>query len=271
MKRIILNSLFGVTVLFLTACVNSGEARNENVNVNQEVNSAENANGENTNANTDSGEVPTFTDADEAFAEGEKYFDQNENEKAIDAFRQATKLNPELAEAHFKLGIAYALVESLQETEATPTPEADATPTPKRKKNKKDKKERREARTKSEKSFENAITAYKNIIKKEPKNASAFFNMGRAYSKLGDDKEAREALEKAVKLEPDNSLYQTELGAVLIEFAKYDDAVRALKKAVQLDETNLQAEELLEEAEAGKKRIDFGVDKIIEGKKRGDG
>src|SRR5690349_18385173 len=42
--------------------------------------------------------VPTFTDANTAFTEGNKYFDQNETEKAIEAFKQAVKLNPDLAE-----------------------------------------------------------------------------------------------------------------------------------------------------------------------------
>lgn len=264
MKRIILNSFLGVTALFIIACGNNGEAQNENVNLNAQVNSAENVNAENANINAaDSGEVPTFTDADEAFAAGEKYFDANENQKAIDAYRQATKLNPDLADAHFQLGVAYALEEALEKEQETPTPETDTTPTPKKKKNAKPE------LTKSEKSFENAVTAYKNIIKKDKDNALAFFNMGRSYKKLGDDKEARKALEQAAKLEPENSLYQTELGAILIDFAKYDDAVRALKKAVKLDETNLTAQELLEAAEAGKKRVDFGANKIVEGKRKG--
>lgn len=266
MKRIILTLFLGVTTLFSIACESNGEARNDNAIVNAQINSAENVNGENPNVNAEiSEEVPTFTDADEAFAAGEKYFDANENEKAIDAYRQATKLNPGLADAHFQLGVAYALVEALEKQDAVPTPETEATPTPKRKKKKDEEREK----TKSEKAFENAVTAYKNIIKKDAKNAEAHFNLGRSYSKLGEDKEAKEALEKAVKLEPENSLYQTELGAILIEFAKYDQAVRALKKAVELDETNLQAAELLEDAEAGKKRIDFGVNKIIEDKKKG--
>ena len=264
MKRIILTSFLGVTALFVIACGSSSEAQNENTTANVITNSAENTNGENIGANAEiSEEVPTFTNADEAFAAGEKYFDASENEKAIDAYRQAAKLNPDFAEAHFQLGIAYALVEASEKEDATPTPEADATPTPKSKKKDEPK------LTKSQKSFENAVTAYKNIIKKEPKNAAAHFNMGRSYNKLGDDKEAREALEKAAKLEPENSLYQTELGAILIEFAKYDDAVRALKKAVDLDETNLLAQELLEAAEAGKKRVDFGANKIVEDRKRG--
>ena len=44
-----------------------------------------------------------------------------------------------------------------------------------------------------------------------------------------------------------------------MKLAQYDEAVRVLKKALELDPENSEAEELLEKAEAGKKRIDFGV------------
>ena len=55
--------------------------------------------------------------------------------------------------------------------------------------------------------------------------------------------------------------YQAELGAILIKFAKYDEAVGVLKKALKLNESNSQAQSLLEKAEAGKKRIDYGIPK----------
>lgn len=48
----------------------------------------------------------------------------------------------------------------------------------------------------------------------------------------------------------------------MINIAEYDEAVRALKKALEIDENNLQAEELLEKAQAGQKRIEFGKKQI---------
>ena len=47
-----------------------------------------------------------------------------------------------------------------------------------------------------------------------------------------------------------------------MKLAQYDEAVRALKKAIEIDETNLKAADLLEQAEAGKKRVDFGANQI---------
>ncbi len=214
---------------------------------------------ENVNVKPAETPLPEFTNAETAFAEGNKLFDASENEKAVEAYKQAVKLNPDFAEAYFKLGIAYSLLEKEQEASENP----DATPTPKpSKKAKKD----APPPTKANKSFENAVKAYKKILTKNPKDDAAHFNLGRSYNKLNDDKEAQKSLSQAVKLKPDDSQYQTELGAILIKLAQYDEAVAALKKAIKLDEGNLQAEEMLEDAEAGKKRVDYGANKIVKSK-----
>ena len=199
--------------------------------------------------------VPTFTDANTAFTEGNKYYDADETTKAIEAFKQAVKLNPDLAEAHFKLGVAYALVEKEKDAEVeVKINEPAPTKTPAKGKEVVKKKD-------SEKAFEEAVKAYKKIIAKNPKDDVAHFNLGRSYNKLNEDKEAEKSLRQAVKLKPEDSEYQTELGAILMKFAKYDEAIGLLKKALSLDESNSQAQDLLEKAEAGKKRTDYGIPK----------
>ncbi len=215
---------------------------------------------ENTDVNANSepptNEVQEYTDAALALADGNKFFDENQTEKAIEAYKQATKLNPDLAEAHFKLGIALALLESEQELIETPVEPVES--------DEKDEKETKEKKSNSIIAFENAITAYKKILKENPKDEVAHFNLGRVYDRLNNDKEARKSLEQAVKLKPEDTTYQTELGAILMKLAQYDEAVRALRKAVEIDEGNAQAIELLEEAEAGKKRVDHGAEKLKE-------
>lgn len=202
--------------------------------------------------------VPTFTNADEALAAGKKYLDENKTEAAIESLKQATTLNPDLAEAHFQLGIAYALQESEDEALQKVTDE----PTPTKTSGKTSKKGNKEAGvilTNSDKAFESAAQAYEKITKKDPKNADAFFNLGRSYNKIEMDREAEKALRQAVKLNPEDSEYQAEFGAILIKLAQYDEAVKVLKKAQELDENNLRAADLLEKAEAGQKRLNFGI------------
>jgi tetratricopeptide (TPR) repeat protein len=202
--------------------------------------------------------LPTFSDAETAFAEGDRLFDANEIEMAIEAYKQAVSLNPDFGEAYFKLGISYAIIEKQEETIPLGAQTEEESPTPAPKAKSKNKKEEEPVRTKkSEKAFENAVKVYKKFLAKNPKEDAAQFYLGRSYDKLNEDADALKAFREAVKLKPNNSEYQTELGKILIKLAQYDEAVRILKKALELDSDNLLAEEQLEYAEDGRKRIDF--------------
>lgn len=251
MKKVfILAVLFSV---FNGGCSRYDSTGNANsVNANLQIAASIETNQANANAKIEETPLPVFTDANEALAAGDKLFDESDNEKAIEAYLQAIKLNPDFAEAYFKLGLAYSQLEIEQKNAGVLTEEPEPTPT------KKGKKETPKL-SDADKAFENAVKAYKKILDKNPKDDQAQFNLGRAYNKLNEDADAQKALKEAVKLKPDDGQYQTELGAILIKLAHYDEAVVALKKAVEIDEENLQAQELLEKAQAGKKRIDFGV------------
>ncbi len=170
------------------------------------------------------------------------------------------KINPDLAEAHFKLGIAYALVEDTE-------PQTDAA-VEKPISTKKGKKDATQIVTKSDKAFDSAVKAYKKIVAKNPKDDAAHFNLGRSYNKLNQDREAQKSLNQAVKLKPDDALYQTELGAILIKLAQYEEAVNVLKRALKLDENNSLAEDLLEKAQAGSKRVGFAKKQNAEREER---
>lgn len=193
-----------------------------------------------------------FTDANAALAEGTKLLDTGDTERAIEVLNRAVELNPDLADAYFQLGIAYALIETRDsaviEEQVTPTP------TPGEKK-------QRVATTNSEKAFEKAVAAYKKQIDANGKDDVAYFNLGRAYNKLNEDEDAAKALKEAVELKPDDTEYQTELGAILVKLAQYREAISPLKKAIEIDPENSRAIDLLEDAEAGRKRIDFVTDK----------
>ncbi len=196
-----------------------------------------NTDASNANANAES-QFAHITDANVALAEGKRLLDENQTELAIQALQQAVTLDPELAEGYFQLGIAYSLYEMQLERSGAATGPANAKPN-------------------SQKAFERAVTAYKKWVEANPKDDVAFFNLGRTYAKLLKDEEAEDAFRQAVKLKPDDSEYQMELGTSLIRLAKYHEALGALKKALELDPSNSRAEELIEDAEAGRQRVSY--------------
>ncbi|NNF00843.1 MAG: tetratricopeptide repeat protein [Pyrinomonadaceae bacterium] len=254
-------------LVFIFICLlqfgcDSQAAKNRNANIVENYNRAvnkpggnandANVNQANANAEKANEEVPTFENAAEALARGNVYFDTNRVKQAINAYKQAIQFDPELAEAHFKMGVMYALIE--REEDEKPILPVEEESTTKKKKKKPEKRA-------SEKHFENAIKAYKKIVAKDRKNDSAYFNLGRAYNKLNEDQDAEKALRKATKLKPENTVYKTELGATLIKLARYEQAVRVLEQAKKLDDANSRAEDLLVEARSGRKRVNYGKDK----------
>ncbi len=208
----------------------------------ENANAGANANNADVKATSQFAEM---TDANTAIEAGNRLLDDNQTELAIEAFKRAVELDPNAAEAYFKMGIAYSLIEK----EKMRTGTGDVVPGDGVGKN--------PPKSNSDKMFELAVTAYKKVVDADAKNAPAYFNLGRAYNKLNKDKEAEEALAQAVKLKPDDSEYQTELGGIRIKLAQYREAIIPLKKALEIDPDNSEAAELLEDAEAGAKRVEF--------------
>ncbi len=207
------------------------------------------ANGE-MNSNANAAPVSAFahlTDPAAALAEGNRLLDDNQTEQAIEAFKRAVVLNPDLAEAHFQMGIAYALIESELEQSGVDVEPAIGP----------GEKKAGQVKLNSQKAFEKAVEAYRKLIAANAKDDVAQFNLGRAYNKLNKDEQAEDAFKQAVKLKPEDTEYQTEYGSILIKLAKYREAIGPLKKALELDAENSRAANLLDDAEAGAKRIDF--------------
>jgi tetratricopeptide (TPR) repeat protein len=153
---------------------------------------------------------------------GKEYYRKDQDEKASAAFQEAIKLDPGLAEAHFRLGLAYGAL----------------------------------GRTKdAEDSLKKAVETYKKFLESNGKDFDAHYNLGQAYAGLHRYEEAVREYRLATKIKSDDSDLYYDLGAALMKLAEYNDAVTAFSKSLEIDPENYRAEDALEESREGAKRI----------------
>jgi tetratricopeptide (TPR) repeat protein len=157
--------------------------------------------------------------------EGKELYRTDRDEKAVETFEQAIKLDPELAEAHFRLGLSYDALGKEQEAEAA---------------------------------YKKAIEMYKKHVDENSKDAEAHYNMGQAYAGLHLYTEAVREYRQATRLKDDDADIFYDLGTALSRLAQYDEAVSAFSKSLEIDPENYRAEDGLEEAREGVQRIRAG-------------
>ncbi len=171
---------------------------------------------------------------------GREFYRTDLDEKAVEAFLEATRLDPELAEAHFRLGLAFDAVGKEDE---------------------------------AEESYKKAVEKYKKQFQSDDKDAEAHYNLGQAYAGLHLYSEAIREYRQATRLKSDDSDIYYDLGVALSKLANYDEAVSAFSKSLEIDPQNYRAEDALEEAREGAKRIRAGKkhqEDILKKQKKGE-
>ncbi|HEV3469929.1 MAG TPA: tetratricopeptide repeat protein [Pyrinomonadaceae bacterium] len=171
---------------------------------------------------SDEAPLPPGSDARAYFERGLQDYRRNRDQAAVEAFREAIRLDPGFAEAYYRLGLALSATGQDEE---------------------------------SEKAFQEAVSAYEKLVKKDEEDSEAQFFLGLSYSKLGEYEKAVKAFKLAVKHAPeedDDRFY--ELGLAHYKLAEYVESVRALEKALEINPDNYPAADLLERARAGRER-----------------
>ena len=159
--------------------------------------------------------------------QGKQFYRNDQDEKAIDAFKAALKLDPDLAEAHFRLGLTYDALGEQQQ---------------------------------AEESYKKAVASYKKYFSVEgnEKDAEAHYNLAQTLAGLHLYTEAVREYRQAVKLKEDDADIYYDLGLALTRLAQYDEAIVAFEKSLAIDPENFRAEDELAEAREGVKRIRAG-------------
>ena len=165
------------------------------------------------------------TRAREHLAKGKDLYREDQDAEAVLEFQEAVRLDPELAEAHFRLGLGY---ESLGKTEE------------------------------SQAEYKKAVEAYKKYFGENRDDAEAHYALGQTYANLGNFSEAIREYREATKLKDDDPDIYYDLGVAHTKLAQYDAAAAAFSKSLELDPNYYRAQDGLDEAKEGIKRIRAG-------------
>jgi tetratricopeptide (TPR) repeat protein len=125
----------------------------------------------------------------------------NRPEEAVESFKEAIKLDPEYANAHCHEGI------SLQNLNR----------------------------------WKESVESFKEAIKLDPEYANAFCGYGATLGKLGRLEEAVELFKEAIRLDPENANAHIGYGFALSNQEKLREAAELFKEAIRLDPENANA------------------------------
>ena len=133
--------------------------------------------------------------ADYWFVRGYYYEEAGLHKKAIEAYKQAIRIKPDIAEAHYNLGVAYGELGMYRE----------------------------------------AMEAFKQAIRIKPDDAEAHYNLGVIYSKSGMYREAMEAFNQAIRIKPDYAKAHYNLGIIYLVLNDRGSALEQYKILKTLD------------------------------------
>jgi len=165
------------------------------------------------------------TQAKALLDKGKQLYRDDQDTDAVAAFEQAVKLDPDLAEAHFRLGLGYEALEKREEAESQ---------------------------------YKKAVEAYKKYFESNPDDSEAHYNLGQTYANLGNFSEAVREYRAATKLKDDDPDMYYDLGTAYTKLAQYDQAAAAFSKSLEIDPDYYRAQDALDEAREGIKRIKAG-------------
>ena len=165
------------------------------------------------------------TRAREQLEKGKEFYRNDQDEDAVLAFQEAIRLDPDLAEAHFRLGLGYESLAKREEAEAQ---------------------------------YKKAVAAYKKYLEANENAPEAHYDLGQTYAGLGQYSDAIREYREATKLKEDDPDIYYDLGVAYTKLAQYDAAASAFSKSLEIDPDYYRAQDGLDEAKEGIKRIRAG-------------
>lgn len=163
--------------------------------------------------------------ARELLEKGKELYRTDQDDEAVASFQEALKLDPDLAEAHFRLGLGYQALGKREESESE---------------------------------YKKAVESYKKYLADHEDDSEAHYDLGQTYAGLGQYSEAIREYRLATKLKDDDADIYYDLGMAHTKLAQYDAAAAAFEKSLEIDPENYRAQDGLDEAKEGIQRIRTG-------------
>ena len=165
------------------------------------------------------------TRAKELLEKGRTLYIDDQDAEAVLALQEAVRLDPDLAEAHFRLGLGYESLDKREEAESE---------------------------------YKKAVETYKKYLEENDNDAEAHYQLAQSYANLGQYSEAIREYREATKLKEDDPDIYYDLGLAHTKLAQYDAAAVAFSKSLEIDPDYYRAQDGLDEAKEGIKRIRAG-------------
>jgi tetratricopeptide (TPR) repeat protein len=113
-------------------------------------------------------------------------------------------------------------------------------------------------REEAEAEYKKAVEAYKKYLADNENDPEAHYDLGQTYAGLGQYSEAIREYRLATKLKEDDPDIFYDLGVAYTKLAQYDAAASAFSKSLEIDPEYYRAQDGLDEAKEGIKRIRTG-------------
>ena len=178
-------------------------------------------------SSTANGVNPDPIQARSFLEKGKLLYRDDKDSEAAEAFKQALDHDPTSAEAHFRLGLAYEALTKADEAESE---------------------------------YKKAVEGYKKYfaIEDNEKDAEAHYDLGQTYAALHQYSDAIREFKQATKIRSDDADIYYDLGMAHTKLAQYSEAANAFSKSLEIDPENYRAQDALDEAREGIKRIQAG-------------
>jgi tetratricopeptide (TPR) repeat protein len=187
-------------------------------------------------------EVPTESPVQEnqeqiqdLFRRAEIAWRQGHFQDSAQAYRQALKIKPDLAQAHYGLGLAFARLQRYQE--AVSSFQAALRYEPEWAKAHKD----LGVAYLKLKRWPQAAKAFKTSLHYQPQDPEVHYSLGVALGKLDRHQEALNAFQEALRLKPNYTAALNNVGLANIKLNHWGEAKRAFEKAVALQANSPEA------------------------------